>query len=336
MTQVLELTQNGLYCAAGEFYVDPWPTKDRQAPRSIITHGHADHARPHSEQYFATPETCSVMAARMPGPISLAPLQYGEVHRFGDARVSLHPAGHVIGSAQVRVEVDNEVWVVSGDYKRDADPTCQPFEVVPCDVFISEATFALPAYRWRPTPEVAAEILDWWDTNRQKRRSSILFCYAFGKAQRILAELALLTDRTVYLHGAMAELVALYRSHGVAMLPTALISDQDKGFDFSEALVVAPPSAAGSPWMRRFRSHSTGFCSGWMRVRGNRRRRGYDRGFVVSDHADWPSLIQTIQETGAKKVYATHGQTDVIVRYLRETGIDAETLSTRFGDTDEH
>lgn len=332
---VLELTDRGIYCAAGDFFIDPWPTATAPAARSIITHGHADHARPNSEQYFATPETMAVMHARMPGPLNIAPMAYGERHQFGDATVSLHSAGHVIGSAQVRVEVDGEVWLVSGDYKRDPDPTCAPFEVVPCDVFITEATFALPAYRWRPTAEVAADILAWWDSNIEKERASMLFCYSFGKAQRVLAELAKLTDRTVYLHGAMVQLVELYRQLGVTMLPSEEVNSQPDGFDYRGAMVVAPPSAAGSTWMRRFKSHSSGFCSGWMRVRGNRRRRGYDRGFVVSDHADWPSLIRTVQETGAKKVYATHGQTDVIVRYLNEIGIDAEPLSTRFGDIEE-
>ena len=336
---IIQLTERGLYCPAGEFYIDPWPSKSAPAERSVITHGHADHARPYSNEYFATPETAAVMHARMSPELAITPLHYGKIRHFGAAKVSLHPAGHVIGSAQIRVEVNGEVWVASGDYKRDPDPTCAPFEVVPCDVFITEATFGLPAYRWRPTPEVAEDIYRWWQSNANQGKASVLFCYAFGKAQRILAELARLTGDTVLLHGAMAPLVELYRELGVAMLPTLRVSDVSKNsetdFDVSRCLALAPPSAAGTPWMRRFKAHSTGFASGWMRVRGNRRRRGYDRGFVISDHADWPSLLQTVQQTGARRVLATHGKTDVLVRYLNETGIAAEPLRTQYSGEDD-
>ena len=328
---VLALTRCGLYCAAGDFYIDPWPGRHFRLKRSIITHGHADHARPGSLQYFCTAETGAIMHARIDPELAITPLRYGEQVKFGDALVSLHAAGHVLGSAQVRVEVAGEVWVASGDFKRDYDPTCAAFEVVPCDVFITEATFALPIYRWRSGAEIAADIYAWWQRNAEQQRSSVLFCYALGKAQRVLAELAQLTDDTVLLHGAMHNMIEIYRQAGVMMTPTQLVSDWPPD-EFSDRLIIAPPSAAGSPWMRRFKQHSTGFVSGWMRVRGNRRRRGYDRGFVMSDHADWPSLIQTVEETGAQQVLATHGKTEVLVRYLREQGIAAEALSTRFGD----
>lgn len=332
-SDLIQLTPKGLYVPAGDVYIDPWPSVADPARQSIITHGHADHARPNSLRYFATPETRRILQARMSPSLDITPLRYGETHRFNDAVISLHSAGHVLGSAQVRVQVGDEVWVASGDYKRAPDPTCAPFEVVPCDAFITEATFALPAYRWRPMPEVAEAIWLWWQTCASKGRTAVLFCYAFGKVQRVLAELLAHTDRAVYLHGAMLELVELYRELGVDMLPTKPVHSADD--DFSDALVLAPPSAAGSPWMRRFKQHSTGFASGWMRVRGNRRRRGYDRGFVISDHADWSALVQTVQDCGAKRVLATHGKTDVLVRYLREQGIAAETLAIdAFGSTD--
>ena len=267
---------------------------------------------------------------RLPGGASLKPLAYGESIEFGSTRVSLHPAGHILGSAQVRVECGGEVWVVSGDYKRDPDPTCEPFEVVPCDVFISEATFALPAYRWTPADQVARDILEWWGANRERGVASVLFAYALGKAQRILSELAALTDESVFVHGAVAGLVAAYREAGVVMLPT-LPAAAAKATGYAGALILAPPSAAGSPWMRRFGEHRTGFCSGWMRVRGDRRRRGYDRGFVLSDHADWPSLLRTVRDTGARRILLTHGYTDAMCRYLREQGVDASALRTEYG-----
>jgi putative mRNA 3-end processing factor len=249
--------------------------------------------------------------------------------RIGDARVSLHPAGHVLGSAQVRIEAGGEVWVVSGDYKRDPDPTCAPFEVVPCDVFISEATFALPIYRWPHTATVVAELAAWWQANREQGVATVVFCYALGKAQRVLAELAPLTKETVFVHGALLPLIAAYRAAGVDMVATEPATSASRR-DYAGALIFAPPSAAGSPWMRRFGEHVTGFCSGWMRVRGNRRRRGYDRGFVISDHADWPSLLRTFEEVAPRQVLLTHGYSDALVRYLDEQGRSAAALRTAY------
>lgn len=328
-SDLVALTPEGLYCPAGDFHIDPW----RPTSTAIITHAHGDHARMGSQHYWGTSVGAPLLGERLPG-MTLDTLDYGEVRRFGDARVSLHPAGHILGSAQVRIEVDGRVCVVSGDYKRDPDPTCAPFEVVPCDVFVTEATFALPVYRWPPMEAVVADVIAWWDACAARGVPAVLFCYALGKAQRLLAELARATDRTVHLHGAMLALVERYRELGVAMLPTVPVSDSARGRDFAGELILAPPSAAGSTWMRRFNNASTGFASGWMRIRGNRRRRGYDRGFVVSDHADWPSLIETIRATGAQRVLPTHGNTDALVPYLRELGLDAEPLRTDFGSED--
>jgi putative mRNA 3-end processing factor len=329
MPAVIELTDKGLYCAAGDFHIDPW----RPVERALITHAHADHARSGHARYWANRESAPILYKRLGRDIELEPVEYGDMHAFGDARVSFHPAGHVLGSAQIRVEVDGEVWVASGDYKRDADPTCAGFEVVPCDTFITEATFALPVYRWADTAVVAADIHAWWQANAAAGKTSVLFSYSLGKAQRLLAELARFTDETVYLHGALVPLTDIYREAGVDMLATEPVSAQDKKADFAGALVMAPPSAAGSRWMRRFKHHETGFASGWMRIRGNRRRRGYDRGFVLSDHADWPGLIRTIEQTGASRVLATHGRTDVLVEYLRQRGLDAAPLTTEYADS---
>lgn len=320
----------GLYCPAGDFYIDPW----RPVRTAVITHAHADHARAGSQAYFAEHAGLPVLRHRL-GEHAFTGLAYGEQRRFGKTQVSLHSAGHVLGSAQVRVEHDDgRIWVVTGDFKRDPDPTCEPFEVVPCDTLITEATFALPCYRWPPVEQVGKQIWDWWSGHPD--RPCILFTYAFGKAQRVLAALQEHTDRTVYLHGAMVSLTELYREAGVAMLPTRPVSELDKGQDLAGELILAPPSAAGSPWMRRFRNASTGFASGWMRIRGNRRRRGYDHGFELSDHADWPALLQTIRDCGASTILTTHGRSDDLVRYLREVeGLDARALTTLYGGEDD-
>lgn len=328
MRDLIELTPNGLYCAAGDFHIDPW----RPVRRAVITHAHADHARSGSEEYITSRLCVPLLRQRLGGQSRAVGVDYGEPLTLGETRVSLHPAGHILGSAQVRVAHQGETWVASGDFKRDPDPTCTAFEVVPCDTFITETTFALPAYRWPGAGAVAAEILAWWQNNAETGRTSVLFTYALGKAQRILAELAPLTDATVYLHGAVQPLTELYRDAGVPMLPTEPVSAQPRDHDFSGTLVLAPPSAAGSTWMRRFRRPSTGFASGWMRIRGNRRRRGFDRGFVLSDHADWPSLLRTIEETGARRVLTTHGRAEEFARYLRERGYAAQPLRTPYGE----
>lgn len=327
---IIELTDNGLYCPAGDFYIDPW----RPVPRAVITHAHADHARPGSGVYFAELSGIPLLRHRLGKDITQQGLAYGQVLELGRARVSLHSAGHILGSSQVRVEVDGEVWLVTGDFKRDRDPTCEPFEVVACDTLITEATFALPIYRWPDLDQVAAAIFRWWQQNAAEGRASVLFCYALGKAQRVLAALAAHTDQRVLLHGAAVPLTEIYRDAGVAMLPTEAVLDVTTTSHHAGELVIAPPGANGTAWMKRFGACGTGFCSGWMLLRGNRRRRGYDRGFVMSDHADWPALIQTIEESGASRVLATHGRSDILVRYLQERGCNAAALKTRFGNED--
>jgi putative mRNA 3-end processing factor len=326
---LVELRPEGLYCPAGDFHIDPW----RPVPRAVITHGHGDHARIGMGEYHCSAGSLPILRWRL-GEQRYHVHEHGEPFDIGGARVSLHPAGHVLGSVQVRIEADGEVWVASGDYKRQPDPTCAPFEPVRCDVFITEATFGLPVYRWPDTREVVRDIVDWRERCATRGEAAVLFCYALGKAQRLLAELAAVTDRPALLHGAIAAGVQVYRDAGIAMLATRAVAEEEKGRDFAGELILAPPSAAGSTWMRRFRGAQTGFASGWMRLRGNRRRRNYDRGFVVSDHADWPDLMRTVRETGARRVIATHGSTDAIVRALNESGVAAEAFRTSFGDED--
>jgi putative mRNA 3-end processing factor len=326
LADLITLTPEGLYCPLGDFHVDPW----RPVERALITHAHGDHARRGSRRYHAPRSGVSLLQRRLGPEAVIDGHDFGEALTFGDAAVSFHPAGHVLGSAQIRVEAAGEIWVISGDYKRADDPSCQPFEVVPCDVFITEATFALPIYRWDPVDQVMDELLGWWDANAAAGRASVLFCYALGKAQRVLAEIGRRTDRTVFVHGAIDALLDAYRNEGVALAATMPVSARAKGESFAGELIVAPPSAFGSPWMRRFGEAATGFASGWMRVRGNRRRRGFERGLVLSDHADWPGLLRTIEETGARRVLATHGYSDTLARYLRDAGMRAEPLETRF------
>jgi putative mRNA 3-end processing factor len=322
-------TAGGLYCSAGDFYIDPWG----EADTALITHAHSDHARSGSTHYFTLDHNLPLLRKRLGDSIEARGLVSGQRVAFRDVQVSFHPAGHILGSAQIRIDDGRQVCVVSGDYKRADDPTCTPFEPIPCDTFISEATFALPIYQWPAASDVVREIYDWWQGNRRIGLASVLFCYALGKAQRVLAELTRYTGEAVFVHGAVQTLTELYRQQGVRMLPT-LTLDQAVGTQLREALIIAPPGAAGSPWMRRFQPCATGFCSGWMRVRGQRRRRGYDRGFVLSDHADWPALLQTIDETRASQVLLTHGHTDTLVRYLRELGWHADGLRTQYGEED--
>ncbi len=322
---LITVRPEGLYCEQGDFFIDPW----RGVDTALITHAHSDHARSGSAHYIATAQSEGILRQRLGNDIHLQGVIYGEPVKLGQTWVSFHPAGHVLGSAQIRVECKDQVWVVSGDYKRCADPSCTPFEVVPCDTFITEATFGLPIYRWDRGDEIARRIYDWWQGDLD--RPSILFCYAFGKAQRILSELTQLCDRPVYVHGAIETLNQVYRDQGVAMLPTIPTADMPRNHTYQGDLVLSPPSGHRSSWMKRFKHPQTAFASGWMAVRGARRRRGYERGFVLSDHADWPGLIQTVKDTGAKTVYVTHGQSEAVARYLREAlAVEAMPLETLF------
>lgn len=323
---LLQLTPQGLYCPAAGAWIDPW----RPVPRALISHAHADHARPGCGEYWAIGASEGILRQRLGTGINLIPVDYGQLHRIGDARVSFHSAGHVLGSSQIRLEAGGESWLVSGDYKRCADPSCTPFEPVRADVFITEATFGLPIYRWQSGAAVAGAIRDWWQGAPE--RPSLLFAYAFGKAQRLLAELhAIGVREEVLLHGAVQALMPAYREAQVAMPPTRPVSAVGKEESLAGRLVIAPPSAHRSMWMKRFKLPQTAFVSGWMAVRGARRRRGYERGFVMSDHADWNGLLQTVHDSGARQVYVTHGNSDGLARYLREVaGLSAEPLAGGF------
>lgn len=321
----------GLYCPPGDFYIDPW----RAVERSVITHGHGDHARTGNSHYLAAEPGAGILRARLGQDINLQTLAYGETLKHHGVTLSFHPAGHVLGSAQVRLEYGGEVWVASGDYKVEPDGTCAPFEPVRCHTFITESTFGLPIYRWQPQAEIFTEINHWWRTNQQQGKASVLFCYAFGKAQRILHGI----DSTlgpIVAHGSVEPLNRVYRDAGIFIPPTLYAGDIKKTDPLlRQALILAPPSAGGSTWMRRFGDYSDAFASGWMRLRGPRRRRGVDRGFVLSDHADWPGLLWAIEQTGAERVMVTHGSVGTLVRYLCDKGLDAQGFATEYGDDEE-
>ncbi|OYY47771.1 MAG: DNA ligase-associated DEXH box helicase [Polaromonas sp. 35-63-240] len=288
----------GLYCTAGDFYIDPW----KPVARAVITHAHADHARPGHGHYLAHTHSEGTLRTRL-GEITLQTLAYGEAIEHNGVKISLHPAGHVLGSAQVRLEYGGRVWVASGDYKTEADGTCVPFEPVACDTFITESTFGLPIYRWPTQAALSLEINDWWRSNAEAGRTSVLFCYA--------------------------------RAAGVNLPPTLRVSDEGVNPQMlKRTLVLAPPSAQGTPWMKRFGTYSDAFASGWMQLRGTRRRRGVDRGFVMSDHADWPGLQQAIKATRAERVFVTHGSVAIMVRWLTENGLEAQGFKTDYGDED--
>jgi len=324
VADLVVLRPQGLYCPPADVYIDPW----RPVPRALITHAHADHARPGHGGCIAAAEGLPVLRARL-GASPVTGLRWGERLRIGEATVSLHPAGHILGAAQIRIEHRGEVWVVSGDYRVEADSTCTAFEPVRCHTFITESTFGLPVYRWRPQRELMAAIDAWWAANAARGRASVIYAYALGKAQRILAGV----DRSIgplVCHASVETLNRAYREAGVALPATRLVSEIGDRAELGRALVIAPPSAASPGWLRRFPDPGDAFASGWMALRGARRRRAVDRGFVLSDHADWPGLCQAIAATGASRVIVTHGQVAPMVRWLGECGLQAQAFETEF------
>ena len=322
--ELLVSTARGLYCPPGDFYIDPW----RPVKRAVVTHAHADHLRWGSKSYLVSDEGGGVTRVRLGPKGWVETLPWGEARTIGSVRVSLHPAGHILGAAQVRLAHQGRVAVVTGDFKRHSDPTTTPFEVVPCQLLVTESTFALPVFRWTQADQVSNDVATWWQRNQAEGRTSVLFGYALGKAQRLLA--ALPTDAgPILVHGAVERLNDAYQAAGIVLPETLPASAENARKYQGKALVVAPPSAAGTPWIRKFTPYSTAFASGWMQLRGTRRRRAADQGFVVSDHADWPGLVDTVRDTGAERVLVTHGYTDVFVRWLREhEGLDAAVLAT--------
>ncbi|MEM8579011.1 MAG: ligase-associated DNA damage response exonuclease [Pseudomonadota bacterium] len=322
---LLTFTERGIYCAAADLYIDPW----RPVPRAAITHGHADHARPGMGSYLCTDMALPVMRHRL-GDIGAQTVRYGEVLDVNGVSISFHPAGHVPGSAQIRVEKGGEVWVVSGDYKVVDDGVSTPFEPVLCHHFVTESTFGLPVFRWADQADVAAEINAWWHACAAAGQTAVLGAYALGKAQRLLSMLDPEIG-PIMTHGAVENTNAILRGQGVTLPDTTLCTLETEVKAHPSAILIAPPSATDAKWAARWGARQTAFASGWMALRGIRRRRAGDRGFVISDHADWTSLLWAIEQTGAENIYVTHGYTDIFSRYLNENGWRAEVVPTEFG-----
>jgi putative mRNA 3-end processing factor len=321
---LLEFNDRGIYCAQADVYIDPW----KPVKRALITHGHSDHARWGHDYYLCTRSAKPVIRLRL-GPIQVETMDYGETKTINGVKFSFHPAGHIVGSAQIRVEYQGEIWVASGDYKLENDGLSEPFEPIRCHTFITESTFGLPVYKWRPQAEIYADINAWWLQNRAEGKVSVLAGYALGKAQRLMSGLDP-SIGTIFTHGAVENVNEVLRTQGIKLPAAKRLTQAAKKSDYPGSIIVAPPSAIGSPWVSRFSPASLGLASGWMTLRGARRRRNADRGFVLSDHADWDELNTAIEATGASKVIVTHGYTDVFSRWLQEKGLEAHGVKTAF------
>jgi putative mRNA 3-end processing factor len=322
---LLAFNQNGIYCAKADVYLDPW----RKVDKAIISHGHADHSRWGNKKYITHHDNIPIMKHRL-GEIDVMGKAYRESFTINNVKFSLHPAGHVIGSSQIRVEHQGEVWVFTGDYKDEADGVCTPYDPVKCHTFITECTFGLPAFKWKPQAEVMAEINEWWQSNKAEGRTSVLFGYSLGKAQRLLKHLDT-NIGDIYTHGAIENMTNVLRTR-VDFPETKLITRETTKKELNGNLVLAPPSAHGGTWIRKMVPYVTASASGWMTFRGARRRRAIDKGFVMSDHCDWDGLLKSIKATECEKVICTHGYTDIFSRYLREIGYDARTEATQYED----
>lgn len=327
---LIEFTQKGIYCPTADIYIDPWLPVNK----ALITHGHSDHARYGSRKYIATRSAVPVIKSRLGSHIDISGVDYREKIVINGVSVSFHPAGHILGSAQIRLEHKGEIWVVSGDYKTTDDGLAEAFEPVKCHHFITECTFGLPAFNWESDDAIKSKLNNWWQTNASKNQPSIIGAYALGKAQRILR----LVDNDIgpiYGHAAIENVNNVIRSQKIILPESKKIDLNDRKVDYSKALIIAPPSALQSAWVDRFKDHQMAIASGWMAIRGTRRRRNVDTGFVVSDHADWNGLLDAIKATGASNIYTTHGYTEIFAKYLTEIGYNAQVVKTQFGEEED-
>jgi putative mRNA 3-end processing factor len=323
---MLKFDSKGIYCEQAGLYIDPWLPVDK----ALITHAHSDHAKPGSKSYLCHKDSVALLRLRLGADINVSGIAYHESFYVNGVTISFHPAGHIIGSAQIRLEYKGEVWVVSGDYKLQHDGVSTPFEPVRCHHFITESTFGLPVYKFPNPKNVHDDINSWWQKNAVQDINSIIVGYALGKAQRIIHHL----DHDIgpiYTHGAVDNINRTLIASGMKLqLPPRVTPDMQKK-DIKSAIIVAPPSAIGTPWMNRFAPYSLGICSGWMQLRGARRRRSADRGFILSDHCDWQQLNDAIKATGAENVYVTHGYKSVFAKWLREEcGLHAYEVDTLY------
>ena len=330
MANLILFTDKGLFCEAGNFYIDPWKPVDN----AVITHGHSDHARFGNKNYLCHEYTKPILELRL-GPSNYQTVEWNETININGVKVSFHPAGHIIGSSQIRLEHNNEVWVISGDYKTEDDGLSGKFEPLKCNVFITESTFGLPIYKWKLQHEIYNDIINWIIKNKENGKTSILLAYSLGKSQRVLQAIKE-TTQTIFAHGAIFNMQQTLINAGWDLKPVVRITPDTPKELLKETVIIAPPGAEATSWMKKFHPYSIGVCSGWMQVRGNARRRNVDAGFALSDHADWNGLLQTVKETGAEKVFVTHGFQSAFSRYLNEENIAiAAEVKTQYGNEDE-
>ncbi len=328
--KLITFTAKGLYCAIGDFYIDPWKPVDR----AVITHGHSDHAYAGHKYYLCHTHTKPILSLRL-GPHNIESVDWGKTVFINGVKISLHPAGHIIGSSQVRIEHNGEVWVVSGDFKTEDDGISGAFEPVACNTFITESTFGLPIYNWLPQREIFENMISWINHNQEHGKSSVIIAYSLGKAQRVIEQIKN-TSEIIHVHGAIWNMHETLVAAGFKLSTVVRVTPETPKESLKGTIVIAPPSSDGTPWMKRFSPHSVGICSGWMQVRGNVRRRNVDAGFALSDHADWPGLLAAVKATGAERVYVTHGFQSAFSRYLTESGIAiAAEVKTEYGGEEE-
>lgn len=325
-TTLLSFSPQGIFCERAGVHIDPW----KGVERAIITHAHSDHARDGSRHYLAHPITEKLMRARLGADLDIGTLGTNDSVTINGVRFSFHPAGHIPGSVQVRVEHAGEVWVVTGDHKRHSDGLSEPWEPVKCHTFITECTFGLPIYKWQEPEAVFASMNQWWRSNAADGVCSIISAYSLGKAQRILNGVDS-SIGPVLVHGAVANMNTVLEEAGLRLNAWEAITPVTPRERFRKALVITPGSAIGTPWSNKMKPYATAMASGWMQLRGWRRRGNLDTGFVLSDHADWPALLRAVEESGAERIIATHGYTDLFSQYLRSIGYYATAESTEFG-----
>lgn len=325
---MIKFTEKGIYCVPGRFYIDPW----KPVARAVITHGHADHARWGMDDYLCHTHTVPILKSRIGPAIRVEGIEYGTKRQIGGVTLSLHPAGHIPGSAQIRLEYRGRIVVISGDYKLQDDGLSAPFELVKCHEFVTESTFGLPIYRWAPVSAQYAQLIDWVAQNQQHGKTSVFVGYSLGKAQRLMK--ALEGVAPLYVHDSIGKINEAFESVGIRLPSYQVVDLRGKTTHLQNSIVIVPPSLLDSQVIRRIPHRAEAFCSGWMMVRGARRWRSADAGFPISDHADWSELLKTVRETGAERVYVTHGQTAVFARYLNEIGIHAEEVPTAFRTED--
>ena len=326
---MIEFTSKGIFCPRGNFYIDPWQPVDK----AVITHAHSDHARMGSRSYLCHSHTKPLLQLRL-GDNDYQTVEWGEKIYLDGVTLSLHPAGHIIGSSQVRIEYNGEVWVISGDYKTENDGISGNFEPLRCNTFVTESTFGLPIYNWKPQQTIFEDIRDWIRNNQVNGKTSVLIAYSLGKAQRLLKAIEEVTGN-IFVHGAIWNTHQVLLNAGFSLPTVNRVSPELPKETYKSSVIIAPPSADGSPWMNRFTPYSVGICSGWMQVRGHQRRRNADAGFALSDHADWKGLLETVKATGAEKVYVTHGFQSTFSRYLNESGIQSAEVKTEYGSEEE-